>query len=165
MVEGSGLASPAPTVPDVIIGWVAVWDGFRFSADLVKDNTAVILAATSQPPAEMEGFTQTDRGCWAKEVPVAELDKLFELNSTCRWNGHPFRITAVAYDGDARLFRLFYAGHNADTAESLRLNKADAGVYWTVVPESEVTDVELIQNTLKDLRVGSWPPSAHRVGD
>lgn len=155
LAQGSGLASPAPSLPSLVMGWVAVWDGFRFSADLVKDNTAVILAATSQPPEEVSGFTRTERGCWAREVPVADLDELFELNSTCRFNGEPFRITAVSYDGETRLFRLFYTGHNADTAESMRLNKSDAGVYWTVVPETEVTDVELIQNTLKDLRVGS----------
>lgn len=155
LATDTGIKTPVQSHPSHLMGWVAVWRGIRYSADLAKDQTTVILAATSEPPADREGFTRTDRGCWSREVPVAELDEFYELNSTCRWNGQPFRITATAYDGDTQLFRLFYTGHNADTAESLRLNKADAGVYWTVVPKSEVTDIKLVQNILKDLRVGS----------
>lgn len=152
VVEGAPLDAPRENFPEIIMGWVAVWDGYRFSADPVKDNTAVVLAAPSEPPAGVTGFTRTGRGCWRREVAVGELDDLFELNATCRWQGQPFRITAVGESGDGqRLFRLFYAGHNADTAESLRLNKADAGVYWTVVPETEATDVELVQNTIRGL--------------
>ncbi|MCQ1951518.1 MULTISPECIES: hypothetical protein [Arthrobacter] len=147
ILEGSGISSPAHTVPQTVIGWVAVWDGFQFPADVVGDKA--VLAAASEPPAEITGFRRTMRGCWSREVPVSELDDLFEVNAVCRWQGHPFRITDVAHDGGARIFRLFYTGHNADVAESLGLNKADAGVYWTVQPESAVTDVEMFQNRLK----------------
>ncbi|MBG0738401.1 hypothetical protein IV500_03015 [Paeniglutamicibacter antarcticus] len=87
-------------------------------------------------------------------MAVGELQDIFELNATCRRNRHSFRITAVAHESDQRLFRLFYTGHNADIAESLGLNKSDAGVYWTVVPEAETNDVELIQNRLKTLQPG-----------
>ncbi len=152
VVEGADLGEPRENVPEVILGWVGVWDGYRFSADLVKEDTVVVLAAASEPPVEVAGFTRTGRGCWRREVPVGEMDDLFELNATCCWREQPFRITGVEQGEDGqRHFRLFYTGHNADVAESLGLNKSDAGVYWTVVPESETAGLELIQNHLKGL--------------
>ncbi|GAA1922310.1 hypothetical protein GCM10009688_29170 [Arthrobacter gandavensis] len=150
VMEGADIATPKHTVPQSVLGWVAMWDGYQFPADLIGDQ--IVLAAASAPPEEVTGFRPTMRGCWSREVPVAEVQDFFEVNAVCRWRDQPFRITDVIHGENERIFRLFYTGHNADVAESLGLNKADAGVYWTVQPESLVTDVEMFQSRMRAAR-------------
>ncbi|PPB49527.1 hypothetical protein C4K88_07540 [Arthrobacter pityocampae] len=147
----SGFAQPAARVPEVVMGWVAVWNGVRFSADVLVGGAEVMLAASTAPPAGVTGFRQTGRGCWGRIVPIGEVDEVFELLARCRFEGQPFRITAVAEQDGQRVFRLSYTGHDSGVAEGLGLNKADAGVYWTVVPETAVTDVEFVQNIPQNL--------------
>ncbi|MGW6172844.1 hypothetical protein ACWF5H_05045 [Arthrobacter sp. NPDC055138] len=54
-------------------------------------------------------------------------------------------------DGGRRLFKLSYTGHNADFAEGLQLEKADAGVYRAVAAEDDVQDLQFMQNRLAGL--------------
>lgn len=142
--DPSGPGQPGRHIPSHLLGWNAVWRGQRFRADLEEDNA--VLAAPTRPPAEFGSFRQSPKGCWSSTVPFAEVEDFFELLATCTWRGEPFRITDVAQGQDGRMVRLFYTGHNADRAEALGLYKGDAGVYWTVVPEEEVTDHQMIEN-------------------
>lgn len=139
-----GTPQPGRSIPSHIVGWNAVWRGHRFRADLVGEKA--VLAAPTQPPAEFGPFRQMPRGCWSLEVPAAEVEDSFELLATCTWRGEPFRITDVAQGQDGQMYRVFYTGHNADRAEALGLNKADAGVYWAVVPAEETQEKRVVEN-------------------
>ncbi|MDF2497993.1 MAG: hypothetical protein K0Q86_1625 [Arthrobacter koreensis] len=147
--DASGISRPGTHTPSHIMGWSAVWQGQVFRADLVNEGRSVEVAATSDPG--VEGFERTPKGVWRRTVGLGEIQDFYELLATCSWQGEPFRITDVAQGEDGQVYRLFYTGHNADRAEALGLNKADAGVYWTVVPESQVQDVQVVQNRLPSL--------------
>lgn len=150
-MPGSGFGSPQQSAPASVLGWTAIWNGYRLSADLVDDSASVVLAAAGEPPADVDGFEKTARGVWRKKVPVSEVSDVFELFGRVSYRGAPFRLVDVAQDAGRRLFRLFYTGHNADQAEEMGLTKSDAGVYWTVVDESTVENVEFLQNRMAGL--------------
>lgn len=153
--DGSDLPQPAERQTAGIIGGFGVLRGHRFPADLIRDNAVAVLSSSEKPPAEFGDWEPSRRGCWMIAVPVEQLEDFFEVDATCRWKGQPFRITASTRDQDGnRHFRVFYMGHNSDIAESLGLNKGDAGVYWSVLPESELTDIQVVQNYAKGLLPG-----------
>jgi hypothetical protein len=108
-------------------------------------------SSPGEPPAEVAGFEKTPRGVWRGKVPLADVTDLYELNVSCTFNGLPFRVLDTAMDGDRRLFRVSYTGHNADFAEGLQLEKADAGVYRTIAAEDNVQDLQFGQNRLAGL--------------
>lgn len=150
-MPGNGFGAPQQNTPASVIGWAAIWNGYRLSADLVDGSSSVVLAASSEPPADATGFEKTPRGAWRKKVAISEVTDVFELFGRVTYQGATFRLVDVGQDGGRRLFRLFYIGHDADQAEAMGLTKSDAGVYWTVVDESTVENVEFLQNRLAGL--------------
>lgn len=153
--ETSSIPQPVERQTPGIIGGFGVLRGHRFAADLIQENSVAVLASPEEPPKEFGEWEKSRRGGWMLAVPVSELDDFFEIDATCRWQGHPFRISASTRDKDNnRLFKVFYLGHNADIAESLGLNKGDAGVYWDVLPESKLTDIQVVQNYANGLLPG-----------
>jgi len=154
VAEGLGDAS-RPVPPSFLVGWRATWRDVEFSADLVDARRRVVLASPGEPPAGYDGFVRTARGVWRAEVPVAEISDMYELNVSCRYQGLDFRVVDVADDEGGRIFRLSYTGHDADFAEGIGLDKADAGVYWTVAREADVQDLQFVQNRLAGIPNGN----------
>ncbi|GAB3517530.1 hypothetical protein [Arthrobacter monumenti] len=147
----NGFGAPQQNTPASVMGWTAIWNGYRLSADLVDGASSVVLAASREPPADAGGFEKTSRGTWRKKTSINEVTDVFELLGKVTYQGAPFRLVDVGQDAGRRLFRLFYTGHNADQAEAMGLTKSDAGVYWTVVDESTVENVEFLQNRMAGL--------------
>ncbi|MGW6172840.1 hypothetical protein ACWF5H_05025 [Arthrobacter sp. NPDC055138] len=142
---------PKPVPPSSLLGWRAAWRGAEFVADVVGDGDMVVLSSPGEPPAEVSGFEKTPRGVWRAKVPLPDITDMYELNVSCTFNGLPFRVLDSAMDGGRRLFRLSYTGHNADFAEGMQLDKADAGVYRAIVAEDDVQDLQFVQNRLAGL--------------
>jgi len=150
IAEGLGdVARPVP--PSFLMGWRAIWREVEFSADLLDGGRKVVLASAEEPPAGYDGFVRTPRLVWRAEVLVAEVTDVYELYASCLYQGLEFRVTDVAADADGRVFRLSYVGHDADFAEGIGLNKADAGVYWTLAREADVRDLKFVQNRLASM--------------
>jgi hypothetical protein len=147
VVEGLGDGA-RPVPPSFLVGWRATWRGIEFSADLLDEGRKVVLASAGEPPAGYDGFVRTARGVWRTEVPMAEISDVYELYVSCLYQGLEFRVMDVAADAGDRVFRLSYVGHDADFAEGIGLNKADAGVYWTLAREADVQDLKVVQNRL-----------------
>lgn len=140
-----GGPAPAHSVPSSLLGWTAVWQGVMFCADAVQNGIA--LSSPGEPPENIPGFEVTGRGLWRRVVAHNEVSEFYEMLVTCTWRGQPFRVVESATDQGRQIFRLFYLGHNADTAESLGLWKNDAGVYSYAVPRDDVSDLKVVQNT------------------
>ena len=79
------------------------------------------------------------------------------MTGICTWKGQPFKVIDASSDGGGAVLRLFYAGHKAADAERLGLNKSEAGVYWTVVNEHDVEDLQFLQARIPGLPDGSGP--------
>ena len=120
------------------VGPLAQWHGATLTASVV--GTDVVLAATSAPPAEL-GFEPTAVGRWRRVVPMTEVDALFELVVTARWNGLEMRVVDEWDEQGTQMSHLFYVGHDADLAEGLRLTKLDAAVYETSAPSAQLSEL------------------------
>jgi hypothetical protein len=151
VVAEEAKVEPKPVPPSSLLGWRATWRGAEFVADVVDDGNTVVLSSPGEPPAEVSGFEKTPRGVWRAKVPMSDITDIYELNASCTFNGLEFRVIDSAIDGGRRLFRLSYTGHNADFAEGLQLDKADAGVYRTIAAEDDVQDLQFVQNRLAGL--------------
>ncbi|MET1155537.1 hypothetical protein [Arthrobacter sp.] len=151
VVADEARVEPKPVPPSSLLGWRATWRGAEFVADVVDDGNTVVLSSPGEPPADVYGFEKTPRGVWRAKVPLADISDIYELNVSCTFNGLEFRVIDAATDGTRRLFRLSYTGHNADFAEGLQLEKADAGVYRTVAAEDDVQDLQFVQHRLAGL--------------
>ncbi|MFT4470965.1 hypothetical protein ACMX2H_13750 [Arthrobacter sulfonylureivorans] len=151
VVADEARVEPKPVPPSSVLGLRASWRGAEFVADMVDDGNTVVLSSPGEPPAEVSGFEKTARGVWRAKVPLADVTDLYELNVSCTFNGLPFRVLDTAMDGSRRVFRLSYTGHNADFAEGLQLDKADAGVYRAIAAEEDVQDLQFVQNRLAGL--------------
>jgi hypothetical protein len=151
VVAEEARVEPKPVPPSSVLGWRATWRGAEFVADMVDDGNTVVLSSPGEPPAEVSDFEKTPRGVWRAKVPLEDITDIYELNVSCSFNGLPFRVLDTAMDGSRRLFRLSYTGHNADFAEGLQLEKADAGVYRAVAAEEDVQDLQFVQNRLASL--------------
>lgn len=155
-VEGDVPAQRPQRIPSMFNGWNAVWEGVRFVADRKPDEDKVILASAAQPEG-LPGFGVTPRGLWSRTVQAESVSDLYQLTGICTWKGQPFKVIDASSDGGGAVLRLFYAGHKAADAERLGLNKSDAGVYWTVVNEHDVEDLQFLQARIPGLPDGSGP--------
>lgn len=134
-----------PSIPSLVAGAVATWQDISWPADILGDGRTVALASLGEPP--MGGFVRTNRQWWRREVPLDDVGEFYDLWLTARWHEQPFRIMNRWEDDGRTMAELFYLGRDADTAESMRLIKFDAGVYGAFAPVDELTDVQGAQRT------------------
>ncbi|GAA4626649.1 hypothetical protein [Cellulomonas oligotrophica] len=149
---GDAARATPPTSPRLprYVGPLARWRGTTLNAEPVGDE--VVLASEVEPPAAL-GFTRTDAGRWRRVVPLAEVEAMFELMVTARWNGLEMRVVDQWDEAPGTtVSRVSYVGHDADLAEGLRLPKVDAGVYEATVPTDRLAEV-----TPTQLAPRTWP--------
>lgn len=129
------------TFPGVsrFVGALAEWKATHLNAEVHGDH--VVLVSEHEPHGAFE-FTQAASGRWFREVPRADVDKLYELFITGRWRGVEVRLVDLGVDegGDKRA-TISSVGHDADAAEAAGMVKVDAGVYEMVVDPDELTDL------------------------
>ncbi|GAA1845459.1 hypothetical protein [Asanoa iriomotensis] len=112
-------------------GYVARWRDREY--DATPDGEQVRI----YQPDPGEGFTEVRTGRHVRVVPVAEVDELAYVRTTCSWKGEPF-IVLAEHDG---WLRVEYTGGRAPIAEALGLEAFDFGVYQGWAPANEVTDL------------------------
>lgn len=112
-------------------GYLARWRGGEYEASPDGDEVRLYR------PTAAEGFTQVRGGRFVRAVPMAEVEDLSYVRTTCSWRGAPFIVLA---EHDAWL-RVEYTGGRAPVARSLGLEEFDFGVYQGWAPRSEVTGI------------------------
>jgi hypothetical protein len=127
------------------VGPVAKWHGAYLEADVVDDGRTVVVALAN-PPLAASGFEQSPAGRWYRRVPRDEVDELFELDLTARWNGLAVRVVDQWQDAQRYVVaRISHLGDDLQRAERLRLHRVEAGVYETVVYAAELADLRTNQ--------------------
>ncbi|MFC0029356.1 hypothetical protein ACFFMM_07445 [Micromonospora chaiyaphumensis] len=112
-------------------GYVARWRGREYQAS--PDGADVRL----YQPEPGEGFTEVRPGRHVRVVPVAEVEDLVYVRTTCTWQGQPF-IVLAEHDG---WLRVEYTGGRWPVAQKMGLEAFDFGVYQGWAPANEVTDL------------------------
>jgi hypothetical protein len=112
-------------------GYVARWQAQEFEAS--PDGEQVRLYATEPE----EGFEEIRAGRFVRVLPATEIEDLWYVRTTCRWQGEPFVVLA---EHDSWL-RVEYTGGKAPVARSLGLEEFDYGVYQGWAPAAEVTEL------------------------
>ena len=112
-------------------GYVASWGGREYDASPDKDRVRIYA------PTPGAGFDEVRPGRYVRVLPVAEIDELVYVRTTCTWRGQPFIVLA---EHDAWL-RVEYTGGRAPVARSLGLEEFDFGVYQGWAPAAEVSDL------------------------
>jgi hypothetical protein len=141
------------------VGPVARWHGGYLDADLIDDGRAVVLALSS-PPLSEPGFEATPAGRWRRVVDRDEVSDLFELDLTGRYGGLAVRMVDQWKDAVGSVaIRVSSIAPDAELAERLGMQKAEAGVYEATVPAALLTDSQTLQ-----IQPASWRSGAtHRV--
>ncbi|SDZ35825.1 hypothetical protein SAMN05444365_11152 [Micromonospora pattaloongensis] len=112
-------------------GYVARWQGSEYEASPEGDTVRLY----HHEPAD--GFEEVRPGRFVRVLPVAELDDLAYIRTTCSWQGQPF-IVLARHDG---WLRVEYTGGRWPVAEQLGLEAFDFGVYQGWAPANEVSDI------------------------
>jgi hypothetical protein len=112
-------------------GYAARWQGREYEAS--PDGEQVRLY---RPDSE-DGFEEVRPGRYTRSVPMAEVDELVYIRTTCNWRSEPFIVLA---EHEAWL-RVEYTGGLAPVAGRLGLEEFDFGVYQGWVARDEVTDL------------------------
>ncbi|GAA1624598.1 hypothetical protein GCM10009790_04350 [Georgenia ruanii] len=134
--------------PSKFVGPLAKLDLGTFAVDVRTDDDGaptVVTLVTMAAGSEEHGFTRTNAGTWAKQVPAADVE-LFEIHATARWHGLPVRIVDQGPGPDGEVMcRVSSLAYDADAAERMLMDKIDAGVYETTAALSALTDVRYTQ--------------------
>src|SRR5206468_1065787 len=128
------------------------WNGAVYLADLLADDTVALAFVGDTPPA---GFERTGAHRWRRVVPRSEVGALDEIVTTCRWRGEPFEVTGQS----GEQCRLTYTGRNSLTADALRLQILQPGVYEATAARDELTDVAGVQRELPASDTGTSAPA------
>jgi len=112
-------------------GYVARWRGAEYEASPDGEEVRVY-----QPTPE-EGFTEVRPGRYVRVLPLAEVEELRYVRTTCSWKGEPFIVLA---EHDTWL-RVEYTGGRAPIAQSMGLEEFDFGVYQGWAPKAEVIEL------------------------
>lgn len=112
-------------------GHMARWRGQEYEAS--PDGEHVRL----YQPVPDDGFQEVRPGRYVKVLPVAEVEDLWYVRTTCTWRGEPFIVLARHDDW----LRVEYTGGWAPVAQALGLEEFDFGVYQGWAPADEVTDL------------------------
>jgi hypothetical protein len=112
-------------------GYVARWRGREYEAS--PDGGKVRLYR----PEAGDGFEEVRPGRYVLVLPVAEVEDLTYVRTTCSWRSEPFIVLA---EHDTRL-RVEYTGGRWPVAEAMGLDVVDFGVYQGWAPANEVTDL------------------------
>ncbi|MGO1173195.1 MAG: hypothetical protein ACTMKU_02690 [Actinomycetaceae bacterium] len=143
----------ATAVPSKLVGYVARFGGRTWAADVRLDDDdkpSLITLVSPTKDAEEDGFTMTEAGTWAKQVVRSEVDELFAMHCTARWNGVPVRVVDDQVDKERnRRARIFSIARDAKVNERHSMDKLDPGVYEKTVPWDELTDVVYAQRVPK----------------
>lgn len=112
-------------------GYAARWQGREYSASPDGDWVRLYL------PGPADGFTEVRPGRYLRVVPMAEVEELTYVRTTCMWQGQPFIVLARHDDW----LRVEYTGGRGPVAQAMGLEVFDYGVYQGWAPLAEVTDV------------------------
>ncbi|WP_121158171.1 hypothetical protein [Micromonospora pisi] len=112
-------------------GYVARWRGQEYEVSPDGDEVRLYQVRPD------EGFSEVRPGRFVRVVPVAEVEELAYVRTTCRWKGEPFIVLA---EHDTWL-RVEYTGGRWPIAEAMGLEAFDFGVYQGWAPAAEVTDL------------------------
>jgi hypothetical protein len=112
-------------------GYVARWRGAEYEASPDGEEVRVYQ------PAPEEGFTEVRPGRYVRVLPLADVEELRYVRTTCSWKGEPFIVLA---EHDTWL-RVEYTGGRAPIAQSLGLEEFDYGVYQGWAPKAEVIEL------------------------
>lgn len=112
-------------------GFVARYAGREYEASPDGDDVRLYL------PEPAEGFDEVRPGRFVRVLPLAEVDDLSYVRTTCVWRDEPFIVLA---EHDAWL-RVEYTGGRAPVAAQLGLEEFEFGVYQGWAPKNEVTEL------------------------
>ena len=117
-------------------GMYAEWRGTVYRAtDTVRPPRTVKL----WQDRPTEGFEKVGgSGKFRRLVPESELTALFELKTFGLWKGERCRVLTTQEDGS---LHLAWTKSNQARAAELGFQSIERGVFETVVPRSEVTDL------------------------
>lgn len=112
-------------------GYVARWRGSEYEASPDGDQVRLYR------PSPAEGFSLVRDGRHVRVVPMAEIENLSYVRTTCTWKGQPFIVLAE----HETWLRVEYTGGKAPVAQSLGLEEFEFGVYQGWAPVTEVVDL------------------------
>lgn len=112
-------------------GYSVRWQGREYEASPDGDNVRIYETTPT------DGFDEVRPGRYVRVLPLADVDDLSYVRTTCMWRDEPFIVLA---EHDTWL-RVEYTGGLWPVAESLGLEAFDFGVYQGWAPASEVTDL------------------------
>lgn len=112
-------------------GYFARWRGREYEASPDGDEVRIYQAEPG------DGFEEVRPGRYVRAVPVAEVEDLVYIRTTCTWQGQPF----IVLGQHETWLRVEYTGGRRPVAEALGLESFDFGVYQGWVRQSEVTDL------------------------
>ncbi len=130
--------------PSPVVGRIAVVDEQLYVAEPELDEEGAPVSVTLTWPVEpqVEGFTETDAGVWAKMVDYDDVSVLAEAYATTTWKGMPARVVErFELDGRdvARIASLVLDfGANREAGYDL----VEPGVWEKTVGWDELEDVE-----------------------
>ncbi|WP_395245805.1 hypothetical protein ACGGZK_08355 [Agromyces sp. MMS24-K17] len=135
-VVAGGDGRRRPAQPSPLVGGYATIAGEHRLADVVGDRVAVWEPATGE----------------RREVALADVDGIFELEVLGSWNGLDVRLVARWEHDGVPMSRIAYLGHDSDLAEGLGLVKIEAGVYEASVPDAQIDAVRTVVSLVDDGR-------------
>jgi hypothetical protein len=112
-------------------GYTARWEGEEYEASPDGDDVRLYR------PDPADGFEEVRPGRHRRVVPLAEVEDLAYVRTTCTWRGQPF-IVLAEHDN---LLRVEYTGGRAPVAHELGLEEFDFGVYQGWAPANEVDEL------------------------
>ena len=112
-------------------GYTARWQGEEYEASPDGDDVRLYR------PDQADGFEEVRPGRHRRVVPLAEVEDLAYVRTTCTWRGQPF-IVLAEHDN---WLRVEYTGGRAPVAHELGLEEFDFGVYQGWAPRDEVDDL------------------------
>lgn len=119
-----------------VIGPRAKWDGLDLPASYTEDQQSVELVWVGDEGVPA-GFTPARPRVYARTVPVAECESVFEVVLTARWRDAPVRVLQQA--GDETL--LFLLDPDIDTVNRLGAVALEPTVFHATAPSSEIGEV------------------------
>lgn len=128
-----GLPAVAVRSPELVGVWAEV-EGERMLADVLPDGQVIVCS-----PQQREGMQQSARGVWWRRAVSAEVERLFAVRVVGRWQNRRVQFVGAERGESGDRAHIVFLGHDAIDAESLGLEKTDAGVYEGVVAAAEVT--------------------------
>jgi hypothetical protein len=114
---------------------MATYQGVPYEAGVGPASGDVVLFAACPPPEEL-GF-EPATGHWRKQLPIGELQALWESRPTGSYRGE--RCMILDDLGDR--LHIAYLGHDAYQAERLGYWQVDRGVFELVTPRDDVTAI------------------------